>query len=250
MRRHLGTEDELIALGQSYKKRPIHPLIAKQDGTMIDGWRRVNGLRRIGESEAEFLVTDEDLKTEEIVQIGLVTAMHRQALSDAEVYQGCQKLMRLHPEWLRKDLAAALDLDPPMVTKILAVDDVIAEVREAFLAGKFGFSVVYPLSQLPAEQQAVVLTAKLKGGTRDELVRQVKRLRNGAQPTVKTSRIKIELASGVTVTFSANGKSLDLERAIEAAGDASKLLKQGQQQGLTAKTIQKVSVDRAAKAGV
>src|SRR4029078_2212084 len=100
VRRSLGTDEELIALGNSYKKRPIHPLIAKLDGTLLDGWRRVNGLLRIGESEAEFLVTDEDLRPEEIVQIGLVTAMHRQALSDAEVYQGCKKLMQLHPHWL------------------------------------------------------------------------------------------------------------------------------------------------------
>ncbi len=59
--------------------------------------RRVNGLLRIGETEAEFLVTDENLKPEEIVQIGLVSAIHRQALSDAEIYQGRKKLMKLYP---------------------------------------------------------------------------------------------------------------------------------------------------------
>jgi hypothetical protein len=128
VRQSLCTEEELIALGSSYKKRSIHPPIAKQDGTMIDGWRRVNGLLRIGETEAEFLVTDENFKPEEIVQIGLVSAMHRQALSDAEIYQGCKRLMQLYPHWLRKDLAA-LDLDPPMVTKILSVDELIAEAR-------------------------------------------------------------------------------------------------------------------------
>ena len=249
VRRNLGTEEELIALGNSYKKRPIHPLIAKFDGTTIDGWRRVNGLVLIGETEAEFLVTDENLKTEEIVQIGLVSAMHRQALTDAEIYQGCKKLMQLHPQWLRKDLAAALDLDAPMVTKILSVDDLIAEAREVFLAGKFGFSVAYPISQLPAAEQMAVLNAKLNGGTRDEVVRQVKRARNGNKPTVKASRIRIDLASGVAVTLAAKGSSLDLDQAIEAASEAHKLMKQGQQQGLTAKTIQKVSADRAAQAG-
>lgn len=249
VRCHLGAEEELIALGHSYKKRPIHPLIAKLDGTMIDGWRRVNGLRRIGETEAEFLVTDEDLKAEDIVEIGLVSAMHRQALTDAEVYEGCTKLMQLHPQWLRKDLAAALDLDPSMVTKILAVEELIPEAREAFLAGKFGFSVAYAISKLPGEQQAAALVAKLNGGTRDDLVRQVKRSRSAGQSSVKTGRIKIELASGVAVTFAANGSSLDLDQAIEAASEAHKLMKQGQQQGLTAKTIQKVSADRAARAG-
>jgi hypothetical protein len=249
VRQNLGTEEELIALGNSYKKRPIHPLIAKQDGTMVDGWRRVNALLQIGETEAEFLVTDENLRPEEIVQIGLVSAMHRQALSDAEIYQGCKRLMQLYPHWLRKDLAVALDLDPPMVTKILSVDDLIVQAQKAFLAGKFGFSVAYPISKLPAEEQLAALTAKLNGGTRDELVRQVKRVRNGNKPTVKASRIRIELASGVTVTLAAKGSSLDLDQAIEAASEAHKLMKHGQQQGLTAKTIQKVSADRAARAG-
>jgi hypothetical protein len=30
-----GDEAELRRLGESYKKRPIHPLIAKLDGTMV-----------------------------------------------------------------------------------------------------------------------------------------------------------------------------------------------------------------------
>lgn len=146
-------------------------------------------------------------------------------------------------------MAAALDLAPPMVTKILSVDDLIAEAREAFLAGNFGFTVAYPISQLPPEQQAAALTAKLNGATRDDLLRQVKRASNGHKPTVKTNRIRIELATGVTVTFAAKNESLDLDQAIEAAGQAGRLLKKGQDEGLTAKTIQKVSVERARAGG-
>lgn len=248
VRRYLGTEEELSALGNSYKKRPIHPLIAKQEGTMIDGWRRVNGLLRIGETEAEFLVTDEDLKPDDIVQIGLVSAMHRQALSDVEVYEGCKKLMQMHAQWLRKDLAAVLDLDPSMVTKILSVDELIPEAKEAFLAGKFGFSVVYPISKLPVEQQASALAAKLNGGTRDDLVRQVKRTRNGNKPAVRVTRVKCQMPSGVCVTFVGEGQGLTLDDVLETLTELLKEAKKANDQGLDSKTFSAVMRDKA-KAG-
>jgi ParB family transcriptional regulator, chromosome partitioning protein len=249
VRRSLGTEEELIALGNSYKKRPIHPLIAKLDGTTLDGWRRVNGLLRIGETEAEFLVTDEDLPPEEIVQIGLITAMHRQSLSDSEVYQGCKKLMQLHPHWLRKDLAGALDLDPPKVTKILAVDDLIAEVQEAFLVGKFGFSVAYPISKLPAEQQASALAAKLNGGTRDDLERQVKRTKNGTKPTVRVSRVKCSMPSGVCVTFVGAKEGLSLDDLLNTVIDLTKEIRKANDQGLDSKTFSAVMRDKSKVGG-
>lgn len=257
VRHSLGTDEELRALGHSCKKRPVHPLIAhtgmplekflKAEFSFIvlDGWRRVNGLRLIGETDAEFLFTDEHLEPDAIVQIGLLTAIHRQALSDPEIYRGCKKLQELHPGWLQKDLAAATDLSPSKVTKILSVDDLIAEAREAFLAGNFGFSVAYPISLLPPEQQAAALTAKLNGATRDDLLRRAKQASHGGKPTVKTARIRIELPTGVIVTFAAKDDSLDLDHAIEAAAQAGRLLKKGQDEGLTAKTIQKVSVERA-----
>ncbi len=49
------------------------------------------------------------------------------------------------PTWLKKDLAAALHFDASMVTRILSVDELIPEAKEAFLAGKFGFSKAYAI---------------------------------------------------------------------------------------------------------
>lgn len=109
VRHSLGAEEDLRALGHSYKKRPVHPLIGHTGMplekflkgefpfVMLDGWRRVNGLRLIGETEAEFLFTDEHLEPDAIVQIGLLTAIHRQSLSDPDLYRGCKKLRELHP---------------------------------------------------------------------------------------------------------------------------------------------------------
>ena len=88
------------------------------------------------------------------------------------------------------------------------------------------------------------MAAKLNGSTRDELERQSKKIRNGNKPDVKVDRLRIDLPLGVTVTVA--GKSLTLDGAIEAAAEAHKVMEKGRKDGLTAKTIQKVSADKAA----
>ena len=45
----------------------------------------------------------------------LVENLMREDLNDAEIYLACQELMALNPDWLKKDLAAALHFDASMV---------------------------------------------------------------------------------------------------------------------------------------
>ena len=66
-----------------------------------------------------------------------------------------------------------------------------------------------------------------------------------ASPSETTSpAIKVEVASGIMVSFTAND-AFDLEQAIKAALEAAKLMKEGQVKGLTLKNIQKASADKA-----
>ena len=148
-----GDEAELIRLGRSYKKRAVHPLIARPDGIMADGSWRVLGLRLIGETEAEFLITDEELKPEDLLEIGLATAIHRLDLTGYEKWQASEKLLSLHPGWLGKDLADFLHFDPSMVTRLLSPGKCIAEAQEALAQGKIGISDCYAFSKTPAEEQ-------------------------------------------------------------------------------------------------
>jgi hypothetical protein len=248
LRENPGEEEELKRLARSYKKRPVHPLITRPDGTMLDGTRRVLGLRLIGETEADFLITDEDLRPEDILEIQLVTAIHRAGLTGHEKWQGGLRLMQLHPEWQHIDLANFLDITPASVTHMLSPSKCLTAIQEALKAGRITLSDCYTMSKASEAEQHGLLAAKLGGATRDELERRGRKARNAGKPTVKAPRIKIELPSGVTVTFAAKNTALDLDQAIEAASEAHKVMKKGQEQGLTAKTIQKVSTDRA-KAG-
>lgn len=241
-----GSEEELRLLGKSYKKRPIHPLITKLDGTMVDGTRRLIGLGLIGETEAEFLITDEDLKPEDIIEIGLITAMHRADLTGYEKWQGCLKLLERHPEWMAKDLAAHLNIDPSMVPRLMAASNTVPEVQEAYKAAGINQAQVYAISKEKPEQQLTMLAAALGGAGRNKLEAAGRKARNGHTSTVKLTRVKAPLSSGVEVVIS--GKELGLEDVIESLGELLKEAKKANESGLDVKTWAAVLRDKA-KAG-
>jgi ParB family transcriptional regulator, chromosome partitioning protein len=251
LRVHPGDEAEVIRLGHSYKKRPVHPLIARPDGTMIDGSRRVIALRLIGETEAEFLITDEDLKPEDLLEIGLITAIHRLDLTGFEKWRASEKLLSLHPGWLGKDLAEYLHFDASMVTRLLSPGKCIAEAQEALGQGKIGISDCYALSKAPAEEQKRLLALKLSGASRDQLESEGRKRRNAsgqpARANVRTSRVKCELGANVSVIIA--GNALGLDEVIEALGAARKEARKARDQNLDVKTWSAVMRDRAKNGG-
>jgi hypothetical protein len=241
-----GEQNELRRLGESYKKRPVHPLIAKVNGTMVDGTRRVIGLGLIGETEAEFLITDEDLKPEDIIEIGLITAMHRADLTGYEKWQGCLRILELHPGWLGKDLAAYLNIDPSMIARLMAASNTVPTVHEAFKSGRLNGSQVYAISKAGPEEQPTMLAAALNGVGRDQLETAGRKARNGRANEVKITRVKAPLPSGITVVIS--GKKLGLDDVIDSLGDLLKEAKKANDSGLDVKTWSAVLRDKA-KAG-
>ena len=92
------------------------------------------------------------------------------------------------------------------------------------------------------------LAAQATDMPRHELATKLRKARRDAdqKPAVSVKKVKIELASA-TVTIS--GSNLTLDAAIDAVLEAHKEMKRGREQGLTAKTIQKISSDRAKVAG-
>jgi hypothetical protein len=242
-----GDQEELRRLGESYKKRSIHPLIAKLDGTMVDGTRRVIGLGLIGEKDAEFLLTDEDLKPEDIIEIGLITAMHRSDLTGYEKWQGCLKILALHPGWLGKDLAAHLNIDPSMIARLMAASNTVTKVQEAFKAGAINGAQVYAISKAGPEEQLAMLAAALDGAGRTRLENAGRKARNGEVPGIKVNRLRIPLgAQGRSVTIA--GNNLSLFDAIEILQDTLKFARKAQGENLDGKTWVQVMKDKA-KAG-
>jgi ParB-like chromosome segregation protein Spo0J len=208
LRVHPGDEEELKRLARSYKKRPVHPLIARPDGTMLDGTRRVLGLRLIGETEAEFLITDEELRPEDILEIQLVTAIHRAGLTGYEKWQGCVKLMQLHPQWQQVDLADFLHLTPASITYMLSPSKCLPVIQEALKAERITLTDCYTMSKVSDPEQHDMLAAKLNGAKPDELRRQARRARNGRTAKQRSRRRGCgSLCRGILALSSAAGNS-------------------------------------------
>jgi ParB/RepB/Spo0J family partition protein len=220
----------------------IQPVGAKPDGTLLWGERRYQAAQLVGLDSLNVVVIEKPLSDSESRVLQATENIHRVDLSDTEVYLNVKDLAALNPTWLKKDLAAHLHKDASWVTRVLAIDELIPAAREAFLGGAFGLSVAYEISKASAEEQHELLAAKLSGASRDEIGRQGRKQRKGT-PAVRVSRIKCPLPSGAVVQVS--GQAISLDDMIEAIVELLKEAKKAAEQGLDAKTFERVCKDKA-----
>jgi len=236
-------EAELRFLGKSLKRKQIHPVIARPDGTIIDGERRWRAAQLVGLETLEVIITDAAITPAQITEIQLVSALHRVDLTGPEKWQASLRLLQLHPEWKGKDLAEQLHLDPSMVTRLLSPSRCIKAGQKAFVDGLIGVTDCYAMSRVDPEEQAAMLALKLNGASRDALERQARKKRNGSSG-VKINRLKISLVSGTVITIS--GKQLSLEDVIDGLTETLKAAKKAASENLDGKTWQAVMRDKAA----
>jgi ParB family chromosome partitioning protein len=213
------SDESLKRHGESLKKDgQLRPLLVLRDGTLIAGERTLRAAKLAGLTHVEVKVLEGALSPREIKKLQLVENLMREGLSDAEIYLACHELMELHPEWLKKDLAAELHFDPSMMTRIFAVDELIPEAKEQFLAGAFGFSKAYAIAKGSRDDQQRKLAEILAGASRDDVERGA-RMKDGASQ-VKLSRVKIAMPEGASVVVS--GREVSMIQLIELLGDTLK----------------------------
>jgi ParB/RepB/Spo0J family partition protein len=239
-------EADLRLLGESLKVKQLQPVLAKPDGMLIAGERRLRAATLVGLTELQVVITDEPMTESQLRIFQLTENLHRADLRDSEKWRACEELLRLNPGWANKDLAAHLKLGESTVTKYLAPSRCIPEVQQAVEAGHVGITAAYEISRAPAEQQGELLRMKLSGASRDGLAEQVRKQKRDGTPQVRVKRIACPLPSGVSIV--ASGKELSLDDLIEALAEAQKEARKAREQGLDAKTFSAVMTDKA-KAG-
>jgi ParB family chromosome partitioning protein len=213
------SDESLRRHADSLKKDgQLRPLLVLRDGTLIAGERTLRAAKLAGLTHVEVKVLEGDLSPREIKKLQLVENLMREGLDDAEVYLACQELMALNPDWLKKDLAAELHFDPSMMTRIFAVDELIPDAKEQFLAGAFGFSKAYAIAKGTRDDQQRKLAEILAGASRDDVERGA-RMRDGASQ-IKLSRVKIAMPEGASVVVS--GREVSMIQLIELLGDTLK----------------------------
>jgi ParB family transcriptional regulator, chromosome partitioning protein len=248
-------ETELQRLGESLKVRQLQPVLARQDGTLIAGERRLRAAKLVGLPELSVVISDEPMSETELRIVQLAENIHRADLTDAEKWKACDELLRLNPEWTNKDLAAHLKLAESTVTKYLAASRCVPDVQQALEAGEIGITTVYEISRADAGQQVELLALKRSGASRDGLARRVRQAKAKDTPATTTrpatkpqmKRIVCPLASGVSISVS--GADLSLDGFIESLSEAQKEAKKAREQSLDAKTFAAVMKDKAKKGG-
>ncbi len=198
----------------------LRPLLVLWDGSLVAGERTLRAAKLAGLSHVDVKVLEEELTPTDIKKLQLIENLSRENLTDVEIYLACRELMALNPDWLKKNLAASIGFDGSMMTRIFSVDELVPEAKEAFLAGKFGFSKAYAIAKGPKEEQQRKLADILSGASRDDVERKARASRS-KNPDVKVvSRVRIEMPDGESVVVS--GRGLNMVRLAEVLGQAQK----------------------------
>jgi ParB family transcriptional regulator, chromosome partitioning protein len=240
-------EVSLRQLGQSMLVNgQQNPIGCLSDGGIIYGERRWRAAMLTDEiKEVQVRIFTDPLSAKQIRVLRATENLHRADLSGYEKWRECAGFLDDDPGISVKEMAELLKFDPSMITRLLSPSRCIPEAQEALEDGRIGISDCYAISLVPPEQQPELLQLKLSGASRDEIARQSRKRRNGSgsAPTVRVSRIRITLGSGVQVTVA--GEDLDLENAGEWLAEARKQVREARDQNLDARTAQAVWRDRA-----
>ncbi len=219
--RHIDPEKDR-ELTESIKAHGIlQPPGALPDGTAVFGRRRVRCGLAAGLKETLFYILDKPMSEDEVKILELTENIDRQDFTDPELYLRIKDLWARNPTWQRQDLAAKIHKSASMLTRILCIDDLIPEAREAFLAGQFGFSKAYAISKAKSEQgQRDMLAAIRTGASRDEAEHHRRRGHGAAASTIRMKRVKIAMPQGASVVVS--GKELSMADLVELLSETLK----------------------------
>ncbi len=244
---------EIQRLGEDMKARGcLTPLLVRPSGSVfivLDGNRRLAAAKMVGIGKLPCLAIEGTVTPQTAAEIQLITCLHKADLTAWEKYQTLARLMALNQGLTGQELAARLHVDPATVCRLLSVGRAIPPAQEALRLGQISLSQINVIAQQPVGDQSRFLEmalAKVPVAQMAQLSKETKQQKNDSpenEEKPKVKRIKLLLSSGTTVTLS--GAELMLESAIKAADEAHKLMEKGRKDGLTAKTIQQISSERA-----
>ncbi len=233
--------EDMAANGQ------LQAVAATEDGRLIFGHGRLLAAQSAGMKTLEVKIYPASLTDTQFRLIRAAENLQRTDLTGYQKWLLCSELLCGNPSWRQRDLAQALHFSESMISRFLSPAKCPPAAQQALAEGKIDLAHTYEISKAATpEEQERLLGAALNGASRAGLAEaRQKPGPKGDSSQVRANRIRIELASGSTVTIA--GKELSLDDAIQATVDAGKRLRAGRDQGLTARTISRVSAEVARK---
>ena len=147
---------------------------------------------------------------------------------------------------MAKDIAAKLDLDPSMVSRLGSLWRTIPPVIAAAEEGKLRAKAWHKISLLPPDEQQGMLNHCLSGMTEAQIDTEMKK-RSPKQMTTETpklSRVKCPLGTtGIVVSVS--GPEMNSEQYLNALTQAREMAMKANKEGIDIETAQRVWVDKS-----
>jgi ParB family transcriptional regulator, chromosome partitioning protein len=239
-------QPKLLALADSLVGGQLQPIGVLSDGTLIWGERRLRAaLLKTEITHLWAAVFDQEITETEFLLMRAAENFQRSDLKDYEKWLTCKELCDANPQWQLQDLAARLHLSPATITKLLSPAKCSPPWQQALAVGRVGIGDCYAASGLAEAEQAALLTLKLSGASRDDIVQAARKSRKGNTPTVKVTRVKLSLPSGVSIV--ASGPGLSLDDLIQSLGEAGSEAKKARSQDQDIKSFQAVMTARSKK---
>ena len=209
---------KLMALADSLLAGQLQPIGVLSDYTLIWGERRLRAaLLKKEITHLLAVVFDNEVTESQFLLMRATENFQREDLTDNEKWLTCKELRDANPQWQLQDLAEHLHLSPGTITKLMSPAKCSVAWREALAAGRVSIGDCYA----------------------------GRKSRKGNTPSVKVTRVKCHLPSGVCIV--ASGAGLSLDDLIDSFGEAQKEAKKARDQGLDAKTFQSVMRDKSKK---
>ena len=146
-----------------------------------------------------------------------------------------------------KETAEAVGISASLLSRYLPLVNLAPDLQVLVNSGQLEWTKGSLIAQATADHdQQRQMAKEAQAMTRDGLAAKLRKPCNGSTAGVKVNRLKIELSS---VTLTVAGKGLTHDAAIAATTEAQRIMEKGRREGLSAKTIQKISADRAGKNG-
>lgn len=224
----------LSRLADSLVKGQLQPIGLLKDFTVIWGAGRVLAARMKPEiTHLMAAIFEEPVTEREFQRMRFIENQLRQDLSNAEKCQNCVEYAKNEPSMTLKEIAGDLGVDPSMVTRWMAWERCIELVRQALSCDSITLQTMYAISQIPAEQQETALGNYLNP-------KKQAAKRNGSS----VSRVKCSL-SNCTVMLTYQDDRSNMGEIIETLSELLKSAKKASDEGLDAKTWERVLKDKA-----
>ncbi|VTR93418.1 ParBc, ParB-like nuclease domain OS=Blastopirellula marina DSM 3645 GN=DSM3645_27843 PE=4 SV=1: ParBc [Gemmata massiliana] len=224
------------------QKVPIVGFFKSDRFQVADGGCRVEGMRLVGLTEVLALDWGKEPTPADLMMAHASIDLHRQFLPPLDRARLFRSLIDARG-CTAKQLARDLSVSDSLVGRYLSLLVLPTDLQERVSTGTLEFSKACVVAQEPDPARQRELATMAPDLPRDALAERARKARPANTAAPKVGRIRIELASGTAVTVS--GAGLTLDDAIGATAEAHKKLKQGRDQGLTAKTISRISAERS-----